>query len=103
MDCSRGNIVMDKQEAWTHSYRAFLISIIAIMLSYPSVVIAQQNPSISFISKEQVVEIGDRVEVKCTTQYANDYPVVWIKVNPDNSNNNLFISRGSTVNIPHSR
>lgn len=103
MDCRRGKIIMDKEEAWIHSYRAFLISIIAIMLLFPMGVIAQQNPSISFISKEQVVEIGDRVEVKCTTQYANDYPVVWIKVNPDNSNNNLFISRGSTINIPHSR
>lgn len=73
------------------------------MVCLPCLVFAQQNPSISYISKEQVVEIGDSVELKCTTQYANDYTVTWIKIDPDNQNNNLFISRGQTVNIPHSR
>lgn len=74
-----------------------------ILLSLSSLVTAQQNPSISFISKEQVVEIGDSVELRCTTQYANDYPLTWIKIDPENQNNNLFISRGQTINIPHSR
>ena len=78
-------------------------AICLFMVCLPCLVFAQQNPSISYISKEQVVEIGDSVELKCTTQYANDYTVTWIKIDPDNQNNNLFISRGQTVNIPHSR
>jgi len=82
-------------------YECLVTIIVGFLI--PSLVTAQQNPSISFISKEQVVEIGDSVELKCTTQYANDYTVTWIKIDPENQNNNLFISRGQTVNIPHSR
>jgi hypothetical protein len=64
---------------------------------------SQQNPSISFISKEQVVEIGDTLKLKCVTQYARDYPVHWIKENKENRHNYLFISKGSTINVPNSR
>ncbi|XP_054159045.1 lachesin-like [Oppia nitens] len=63
----------------------------------------QQNPTISFISKERVVSIGDTLDMLCQVQYAKDYPVVWTKVNKDNPNNHLFISRGSTIIIPENR
>lgn len=68
-----------------------------------SLIVCQQNPTISFISKERVVSIGDSLEVKCQVQYANEYPVVWNKVNKENPNNHLFISRGSTIMVPESR
>lgn len=64
---------------------------------------AQQNPTISFISKEKVVDIGDSLELHCAVAYSRDYPVIWIKANKDNPNNYLFISRGSTINVPESR
>lgn len=73
------------------------------LLSLVSLVQPQQNPSISFISKEQVVEIGDTLKLRCITQYAKDYPVHWIKENTENRNNYLFISKGSTINVPNSR
>lgn len=79
-----------------------LISLLFLVLS-PVLVVGQQHPSISFISKEQVVEIGDTVTIKCTTQYAKDYTVHWIKEAGENMQNNLFISKGSTVNVPNSR
>lgn len=80
-------------------------TLLTILLFLTSLILvqAQQNPSISFISKEQVVEIGDTVSLKCTTQYSKDYPVHWIKVNRENPNTNLFISKGATVNVPNSR
>lgn len=77
----------------------FLLSLVA----FTTAVQAQQNPSISFISKEQVVEIGDTLKLRCITQYAKDYPVHWIKENNENRNNYLFISKGSTINVPNSR
>ena len=64
---------------------------------------SQQNPTISFISKERVVNIGDTFSLFCTVQYAKEYPVVWIKVNEQNPNNYLFISRGSSIIVPESR
>lgn len=39
------------------------------------VVGAQRSPTISFISQEKVVNIGDTVELECTVQYTSDYHV----------------------------
>jgi len=79
-----------------------LYSLLSCVISLGGVV-GQQNPTISFITKEKVVSIGDSLEAYCQVQYAKDYPVVWTKVNHDNPNNHLFISRGSTTIIPDSR
>ncbi|KAI1291772.1 Lachesin [Halotydeus destructor] len=79
-----------------------LIRVLVIICSI-AFVSSQQNPTISFVTKEKVVEIGDSVDLICTVQFAGDYPVNWIKVNEENSNNYLFISRGATVNVPFSR
>lgn len=88
------------------------LSLLANILLLPGILIhqvliheveGQQNPTISFISKEKVVEIGDTLKLSCTVQFSNDYSIHWIKINGENQDNNLFISRGSTVNIPNSR
>jgi len=80
-----------------------MLFLVIYSLTLSSIIRAQQSPTISFISKERVVSIGDSLEVHCQVQYAKDYPVVWTKVNKENPNNHLFISRGSTIIIPESR
>jgi hypothetical protein len=63
----------------------------------------QQNPTISFITKERIINIGDTIDLSCSVQYARDYPVIWAKINRENSANNLFISKGSSLSIPDNR
>lgn len=41
---------------------------------------AQRTPSISYISQEQIKDIGGTVELECSVQYAQDYSVIWMKV-----------------------
>ncbi|KAK0096324.1 hypothetical protein PV326_005818 [Microctonus aethiopoides] len=43
----------------------------------------QRTPTISYISQEQIKDIGNTVDLQCSVQYAQDYPVLWIKVNKD--------------------
>lgn len=80
-----------------------LVVVVIICSCLLKTISGQQNPTISFVSKEKVVEIGDTLQLVCTVQFARDYPVNWVKINKDNPANFLFISRGSTVNIPNSR
>lgn len=63
----------------------------------------QQNPTISFITKERIVNIGDTIDLSCSVQYAREYPVIWAKINRDNPVNHLFISKGSSLSIPDNR
>lgn len=79
-----------------------LVICILIMQTAVSNVSAQQSPSISFISKEQVVEIGDRLVLKCITQYATDYPVHWIHFNRETRQSTLISNSNSKV-IQNSR
>lgn len=70
-----------------------------LLLWLMPLVSAQRNPSISFISKDKVVNIGDTLELKCQVQDAASYPVAWTKLGRDQT----FISRGQSVIIPGDR
>lgn len=64
---------------------------------------AQRSPAISYISQEQIKDIGETVELHCSIQYAQDYPVLWIKVNKDNINEQVALSTGTALIIRDSR
>ncbi|XP_022251810.1 lachesin-like [Limulus polyphemus] len=75
--------------------------IVRALLCYS--VYAQQNPTISFITKEVVANIGDNVHLECSVEYASQYPVLWAKINYNNPFNNLFISSDSSKILPDPR
>lgn len=102
-DEKSGSSQMAGRRASSCLRHATVLSHLVLLFCSISFASGQQNPTISFISKEKVVEIGDTLELLCTVQFATDYPVIWIKQNQENPNNFLFISRGSSVNIPNSR
>lgn len=78
-------------------YQIFLFF---ILLNYVN---CQNNPAITYISPEKVVNIGDTVDLQCSVQYASTYPVIWVKIDQKNPENNLFISTGSSTSIPDNR
>lgn len=80
----------------------FALLVFAVHCLLP-VAVGQQNPSISFISKERIANIGDTIELHCSVQYARGYPVIWAKIDRENPSRNLFISRGSSLSVPDNR
>ncbi|XP_017472457.1 PREDICTED: lachesin isoform X2 [Rhagoletis zephyria] len=60
---------------------------------------AQRTPTISYITQEQIKDIGGTVEFDCSVQYASDYQVLWSKTDTDA----VFLSTGSTLVIKDSR
>lgn len=80
-----------------------MFQLVLIVLSLIVDTQAQQNPTISFITKERVVNIGDTIDLSCSVQYARDYPIIWAKINRENPSNHLFISRGSSLSVPDNR
>jgi len=75
-----------------HKFHCFIVS-----------VAAQRSPTISYISQEQIKDIGETVELVCSVQYAQDYPVLWIKVNKDSANEQVALSTGTALIIRDSR
>ena len=80
---------------------AFMSCTLVILLI--SAIQCQQNPTISFITKERITSIGDTLDISCSVQYAKNYPVIWAKFDPDNPRNTLFISKGASLSIPDNR
>lgn len=72
------------------------------MLLYFSVK-SQRTPTISYISQEQIKDIGETVEFRCSVLYAPDFPVVWTKINKNVANDQLPLSHGSTLIIRDTR
>jgi len=69
------------------------------MLAMAEVVFCQnRRPTISFITQPEIVaDIGGDVEMKCTIQYASDYPVIWMKLDSVDRNNDLPITTGTRL------
>jgi len=74
-----------------------------ITLAVLEIAFGQQNPTISYISKERVVDIGDSVELECSVQYAQAYPVLWLRTKPGRPDSTVFVSKSGTVVVPDTR
>lgn len=70
---------------------------------YAVLVAAQRTPTISYISQEQIKDIGETVELQCSVQYAQEYPVLWIKVNKESVHEQVALSTGTALIIRDSR
>ncbi|KFM75310.1 Lachesin, partial [Stegodyphus mimosarum] len=80
-----------------------LVVCVCILLAYcANSVTAQRSPTISYISKEKVVNIGDTVELECGLEYAKDYSTVWVRRNHEGADR-LFIASGTSQIVPVDR
>jgi len=73
------------------------------ILCFVITVASQRTPTISYISQEQIKDIGGTVELECSVQYAQDYPVLWMRVDRSRQSDGLPISTGSSLIIRDSR
>lgn len=83
------------------SSKEVILTVAAIV--FVSVVSSQRTPTISYISQEQIKDIGGTVELECSVQYAQEYPVLWMKVDRSRLVDPLPISTGSSLIIRDSR
>ena len=59
-----------------------------------------RRPTISFITQPEIVaDIGGRVEMLCSVQYAQDYPVIWMKLDQVDRNNDLVSPFASKLEL----
>ncbi|XP_058805612.1 lachesin-like [Phymastichus coffea] len=78
-----------------------LLVALATALLLGSAARCQRAPTISYISQEQIKDLGSNVELTCKVQYSQDYPVLWIKLDrtrydqmPISSNAALIVPDG---------
>lgn len=66
------------------------IFILALTVFLPTSWTLDRRPTISFITQPEIVaDIGGTVEMLCSVQYAQDYPVIWMKLDGVDRNNDL--------------
>ncbi|CAG0884968.1 unnamed protein product [Cyprideis torosa] len=61
-----------------------------------------RTPTISYISQEQIVNIGGTVQMECSVQYATDFPVVWMKLD-QNGQQSTPLTHGSSLILNDNR
>ncbi|XP_012288477.1 lachesin [Orussus abietinus] len=66
-------------------------------------VTSQRTPTISYISQEQIKDIGGTVEFQCSVQHAQDFPVLWIKDKRESGHDQLPLSTNSALIVRDSR
>ena len=76
----------------------FLVFMIVSLAAISLVRSQNRRPTISFITQPEIVtDIGGDIEMKCTIQYASDYPVIWMKLDSLDRSNDLPITTGTTL------
>lgn len=84
-----------------YHYYYCLVVIFAISIIHE---IAEAAPTITFITKDQIVNIGDDVELKCTLFESEGFAIEWSRVDPNLSPRRVVpIARGPTIDIPGGR
>lgn len=81
----------------------FLVSCLLLLVNFTKLIGATLHPTISFISPEKVVLVGDTVDLQCAIQYPQNYPVIWVKIDREDPRNTLFISKNAGLSIPDNR
>lgn len=76
---------------------------LCITLNLSFVYVIGIAPVISYVSQPKVVMVGETVDFVCSVQYAQDYPVVWAKINPKKPSQGVFISSNSLLTTPDNR
>jgi len=62
------------------------------------------NPTITFISKDQIVNIGDDIEIRCTIADLGSYPIGWTRFDRSTSPSRVTtIARGTSLDVPSDR
>ena len=71
--------------------------VVLLLLGLAGVDSQNRRPTISFITQPEIVtDIGGDIEMKCTIQYASDFPVIWMKLDSVDRNNDLTLTHGTT-------
>ncbi|CAD6242424.1 GSCOCG00009494001-RA-CDS [Cotesia congregata] len=81
--------------------KKFILGIFLAIASITEITYAQRTPTISYLSQEQIVDIGQSVELKCSVVYGDEYPVFWLKV--ESEKERLPISSGTSLIVGDSR
>ncbi|XP_065204909.1 lachesin-like [Planococcus citri] len=77
--------------------------ICVVLVSLAVSAVAQRSPTISYISQEQIKDIGGSVEFACSVQYAQDYPVIWARIDKSKTTEPVHLSYGTTLVLRESR
>ena len=83
----------------TNLRKGCVLLIVAISLC---LVAAQRSPSITDISRDQVIDAGGTVELSCSVQYGTEYSVIWLKTGKD-KRDKIFLSTGTSLVVKESR
>ncbi|XP_077290004.1 septate junction protein lachesin [Arctopsyche grandis] len=87
----------------TSNPRTALLRLAGLLCLVAAPGLSQRTPTISYITQEQVKDIGGTVELECSVQYAQEYPVLWMKTDRFRSTDLLPISAGTTLIVKDSR
>lgn len=64
----------------------------------------QATPSITFITKDQIVNIGDELELRCNLADWEGYSIGWTRIDSSSAPNRVTtIARGTSLDVPSNR
>lgn len=80
------------------------ITFLLLILVHTLDVCVFANPTITFITKDQIVNIGDDLELKCNLADSEGYSIGWTRIETNSAPARVVtIARGTSLDIPSDR
>lgn len=81
-----------------------IILFTASMIIFNQVTRVCANPTITFLSKDQIVNIGDNLELKCNLVDSQGYSIGWTRIDTSTQPSRVTtIARGTSMDVPSDR
>ena len=84
-----------------HKSKITITIILYFFFFFASVTAQRIPPTITYISPQQIKDVGETVELECSVQNAQEYPILWIKIN--GPSDQVVISSQQSLILPDSR
>lgn len=86
----------------THMTSILLFTFTLVLLLCRIIVYA--NPTITFITKDQIVNIGDDLELRCNLVDSEGFSIGWTRIDTNSVPNRITtIARGTSLDVPSDR
>lgn len=80
------------------------ILIITVLIAIKLSTGVSANPTITFITKDQIVNIGDDLELKCNLADSEGYSIGWTRIDTSSTPSRVTtIARGTSLDVPSDR
>lgn len=99
-----GGLLKNRASYMTNTNNFTLKTVFLAITLIKLILLVEANPTITFITKDQIVNIGDELELRCNLADSEGYSIGWTRIDTNSAPSRVTtIARGTSLDVPSDR